>query len=62
MRATMTMAGTFSTAPVDSVQPSVNERATRSTAPRPARTAWVYGADVYCAGMTMPRSLRNETT
>ena len=57
--ATMIIAGRLSTAPVLD-QPSVNSRQTLS--PASGGAVWVYGADVYCGGMLMPRSLRNETT
>src|SRR5262245_5933133 len=59
IRATMIIAGTLSTAPVLD-QPSVNSRQTLS--PASGGAEWVYGAEVYCAGMLMPTSLRNETT
>src|SRR5690242_9003167 len=58
-RATITMAGTFSTAPVLD-HPSVKSRHTLK--PAPGGVVCVYGAEVYCWGMLIPMSLRNETT
>src|SRR5215207_9455637 len=59
MSATMIIAGTLSTAPVLD-HPSVNSRHTLR--PAPGGAVWVYGAEVYCGGMLMPTSLRNDTT
>src|SRR6476661_1741881 len=57
--ATMIIAGTLSTAPVLD-HPSVKSRQT--LIPASGGAVWVYGAEVYWGGMTMPTSLRNDTT
>ena len=59
INATMIIAGRLSTAPVLD-HPSVNSRHTLR--PASGGAVWTYGADVYCGGMLIPRSLRNETT
>src|SRR5687768_10298969 len=59
MMATIIMAGTLRTAPV-LVQPSVNSR--QIFQPASGGAAWLKGAAVNCPGITIPNSLRNDTT
>jgi hypothetical protein len=59
MKATITIAGTLRTAPVED-QPSVKSRQTFQ--PAPGGVVWTYGAQVNSLGKLIPTSRRKETT